>query len=368
MNTWYRSIPLVFAFVALIGLTACDQSSQNVSWETAEDLTITGPAAVKMNLPPNQETVREYYVHPNNQEHTYSWSIEGPSATLTERRNATFADMTSSTPGTYELTMNNETEGWTGSLKVDWQGSTFQELGMVDGFSSLQGAIGAVTPVRDLLNENEGPFTLLGPNNDALSGVSSVSAEVLSYHAIEGEIPSGDIGDGATVRTLLGPRLTFSVDADGNISVGGAADASPIAIDTTDVPAANGVIHGLEGVLTPPPASATFEDQTARAGSSGDTVTVAGAYLSDGGFVVIHEQNSDGSAGPVVGNSDYLESGFHTSIDIIVDEVTGETTLGAMPHRDDGDETYEFPVLGQDGPYTLNGEAIIDFGAVSPPQ
>ena len=255
---------------------------------------------------------------------------------------------------------------------MDFQGSIVDELGL-EGFGGLQGAVESITPINDLLNTSgETDVTLLAPSDEALtdagaSGLSAAELErVLRFHAIAAPVASGNIADGQTVRTVLGPRLTFSVDS-GTITVAGAADDDPITVATPDVPASNGIIHGIEGVLTPPPASATFDDQAAVAGGSGDTVTVAGAYLQDGGFVVMHEQDANGAAGAVVGNSAYLEPGFHQNITIVVDEITSETVLGAMPHTDDGDETYEFPTLGQDGPYTLDGSAIIDFGVVTPP-
>jgi hypothetical protein len=374
MNTWYRTIAaLLIASATLLSLSACDNSSQNFNATTGDDLNINGPRAVKMNLPPEQETVQEYFNQTITTEKEYSWSIEGPDATLGDRQNINYIDVISSTPGTYTLTIVDETDGFEGSVELDWQGSIFQELGMVEGYSALQGVIGGLVPLRDTLNTKEGPFTLLAPTNDALSGsgAGSLSDEeltrVLTYHLLDGNIPADDIADGQTVRTRLGPTLTFNVDSDGNVFVSGVVEDSPIAVSDPDVPASNGVIHGLDAVLTPPPASATFDDQTARASSAGDTVTVAGSYLSEGGFVVIHEQNADGSAGPVVGNSEYLEPGFHTSIDIIIDEVTEEATYGAMTHRDDGDQVYEFPILGQDGPYTLDGAAIIDYGVVAPP-
>lgn len=374
MTTWYRSVTFFIAVLALVSMTACDNSSQNFDVTPGDDLAINGPTAVKMNLPPNQETVQEYFNQTITTEKEYNWSIEGPDATLGDRQNINYVDVISSTPGTYTLTLRDETDGFEGSVTLDWQGSIYQELGMVEGYSTLQGAIGGLPDVRDTLNTKEGPFTLLGPTNDALSGsgIGSLSDDelttVLAYHLIEGNIPSGDIADGQTVRSSLGPTLTFNVDGDGNVTVSGAAEDSPIAVSDPDVPASNGVIHGLDAVLTPPPASATFDDQTAAVTADDDTtVTVAGAYLSDGGFVVIHEQENDGSAGPVVGNSEYLEPGFHTAIEIEIGEVTEEATYGAMPHRDDGDETYEFPILGQDGPYTLDGGAIINFGVVAPP-
>lgn len=128
-------------------------------------------------------------------------------------------------------------------------------------------------------------------------------------------------------------------------------------------------------------ATVTFDDQR----TDGTSVTVASAALPDGGFVTIHNSILVDSKGDivrerrrflesVVGVSAALDAGDHR--DIAVDLFTGvpgrefeqealreDQTLIAMPHFDtDGDGQYDFVCSEgeKDGPYTRDGEAVVD--------
>ncbi len=100
------------------------------------------------------------------------------------------------------------------------------------------------------------------------------------------------------------------------------------------------------------------------------------ATLSDGGFVTIHDSSLlDGKVfDSVIGVSDSLDAGMHEDIEISLyegvpggdfdmDMLDSDTTLIAMPHMDsDDNDTYDF-VTSQgeaDGPYTMDGKAVID--------
>ncbi len=116
-------------------------------------------------------------------------------------------------------------------------------------------------------------------------------------------------------------------------------------------------------------ASATLDNQT----SGGTTVTVRQVYVPDGGFVTIHDASvNDGGAkvlSSVRGSSNYLSPGNHTNVTVRLDDpIENTTTLVAMPHKDtDGDRIYEF-VSGNaeiDGPYTADGEIVVDVGTVT---
>lgn len=97
-------------------------------------------------------------------------------------------------------------------------------------------------------------------------------------------------------------------------------------------------------------ASVTFDDQD----SNGSSVVVQSATLSDGGFLVVHEES-----GAVLGNSAYLEAGSHSNVEVTLDDpITDTQTLIAMAHTDDGDQSYGFP--GSDGPYTSGGAPVTD--------
>ncbi|WP_139246594.1 DUF7282 domain-containing protein [Halogranum amylolyticum] len=121
-----------------------------------------------------------------------------------------------------------------------------------------------------------------------------------------------------------------------------------------------------------PTASVTIDDQT----TGGKTVEVAKTTLSEGGFLAIHDASLlDGKVlESVVGVSAYLNAGTHEDVSVTLFEVNGadfdaemmleeDQTLIAMPHLDTNDnDTYDFVSSGgkDDGPYTANGEAVLD--------
>lgn len=68
-------------------------------------------------------------------------------------------------------------------------------------------------------------------------------ADILTYHALEGEVPSGDVSPG--VVTSLDGRVLLIDDEDG-LAVNGSS------IVDTDIEASNGVIHVIDEVIVPP--------------------------------------------------------------------------------------------------------------------
>ena len=109
-------------------------------------------------------------------------------------------------------------------------------------------------------------------------------------------------------------------------------------------------------------AAVTFSDQD----SDGESVVVSEVVVPEGGFVTIHDETLlDGDAiGSVRGTSAYLSAGTHTDVEVTLDRPISESqTLIAMPHMDTNDnETYEFVTSEgeDDGPYTVDGEAVTD--------
>jgi len=123
-----------------------------------------------------------------------------------------------------------------------------------------------------------------------------------------------------------------------------------------------------------PNASVTFDDQE----TDGSTVTVESVNVSEGGFVTIHDSSllEGATFDSVVGSSEYLEPGEHEDVEVQLfddetvpgaefdqDALEDNETLIAMPHLDTNDnETYDFLETDgeEDGPYTEDGEAVID--------
>ncbi len=124
-------------------------------------------------------------------------------------------------------------------------------------------------------------------------------------------------------------------------------------------------------------ATVAFSDQT----TDGTSVTVDSVNMTDGGFVVIHDDSLlEGEVtGSVVGVSEYLEPGEHDNVTVTLfdgvpgatfneTELTDNETLIAMPHRDrNASETYDFVATNgsEDGPYVDNGTAITDSANVT---
>ena len=255
------------------------------------------------------------------------------------------------------------------------------QIARFGAFSTLT-TLATSSGIAEVLGQEMPSFTLFAPSNAAFSSgdnlagaiggvptqatdddedaTSSVRADLLKYHAVQGDsLTAGDLP--ATVETLLG-NTTVEITAD--------------MVAQANIPATNGVIHKLSAPLLPPTASVDFTDRTLADTSvaQGDTLTVNGLYIPpSGGFVVLHDQEELETAGAVastVGVSEYIEGpGVVNGVKVALDEdLTGDVTLGAMPHDDTNDnETYDFTGVpgGPDGPYTLEGNAVIDFADIT---
>jgi len=169
-------------------------------------------------------------------------------------------------------------------------------------------------------------------------------------------------------------RQNVSVDAGGNETVTFELNASDV-----------GEGEYIHGVTTENSSKfATIEvteDAQVRftpAGNDGANVTVDSVFVPEGGYVAVHDDGLlDGDAvGSVVGVSEYLEPGVHENVSVtLFENVSGAEfdenasvepgdALIAMPHQETtGDETYDFVASDgeDDGPYTVDGEAVVDF-------
>jgi len=104
-----------------------------------------------------------------------------------------------------------------------------------------------------------GPFTVFAPVNAAFFAAiaeqgldpsaaattdGAVLAGVLTYHVVPGTYIASDIVDGLTLDTLQGESVVFGIDGD-VVTVNGEV------VLVADIPASNGVIHKIGGVLVP---------------------------------------------------------------------------------------------------------------------
>ena len=135
-------------------------------------------------------------------------------------------------------------------------------------FSTLVSAVQAARLVDTL--SGTGPFTVFAPTNEAFETLPEGTVDrlvqpsrraalqrILTYHVVAGRVSAADLatavrvgGGSANLTTVEGGRLT-AVDAGrGRLRLHDAAGES-FWITATDVNASNGVIHVIDGVMTP---------------------------------------------------------------------------------------------------------------------
>ncbi|WP_263818212.1 fasciclin domain-containing protein [Salinibacter sp.] len=395
MRHRYHTLLLLCAAAAL-ALAGCDQSSQKASPENANRYIITqnnsasGDAATGsfsganvVNVP---DTV-DYYMQGYTVNKDYTWTVNGssdlPTAASSDQTYewqsrggefitvvygpgdpiATTSGMSASTNSIQVNASNDDINPETIEVSAAVTDSISGQIGRFGAFSTLT-SLAASSGIADVLSQEGPSFTLFAPSEAAFAALdnvptqavdddedatSSVRADILKYHAIQGDSLTASDLPANDVETLLGSE-TVSVTAD--------------LVSQANIPATNGVIHKLDGApLLPPTASVDFTDRTLADTSVTDTdsLTVDGSYFPEaGGYIVLHE----GSAGgPVVGSSEYVEGpGISNEVQVYLDEdYSGESavTLVAMPHEETtGDETLDFP--GNDTPYTLSGSPVTD--------
>ena len=113
------------------------------------------------------------------------------------------------------------------------------------------------------LNQN-GPFTVLAPTNDAFQELldsnpawnslqdidNTTLSNVLLFHVLGAEVPSSDLSDSYVTTASTGPnseQISLQIDVTGGVLFNGSAN--PV---TTDVEASNGIVHIIDEVMLPP--------------------------------------------------------------------------------------------------------------------
>ena len=137
---------------------------------------------------------------------------------------------------------------------VSPMGDVIGEALVAGQFSVLAGLLvdaGLVDALRA-----EGPFTVFAPNDaafgelpaatlDAVFADPDLLAAVLTYHVVAGEaLTAESLTDGQELTTLQGQTLKVTKSGD-QVLING------IPVIAADVPATNGVIHVIGGVLVP---------------------------------------------------------------------------------------------------------------------
>jgi transforming growth factor-beta-induced protein len=129
------------------------------------------------------------------------------------------------------------------------------DVALLNGFPTLVDLVvgaGLETTLRD---DNGGAgFTVFAPTEEAFAALGSVPSgealvDVLTYHVVSGTVGSGALSDGQVVTTVQGE--TFTVNIDGSDVTITDQGGNTVNVLVTDVPAANGVVHVIDGVVLP---------------------------------------------------------------------------------------------------------------------
>ncbi|MDX1493126.1 MAG: fasciclin domain-containing protein [Longimicrobiales bacterium] len=132
---------------------------------------------------------------------------------------------------------------------------------LTESTQTLAAAV-AATDLAEALSDpagtGEAPFTVFVPVDAAFEALGTdrldvildpanqaLLQKILTYHVIPGAIvEAGDLTDGQTATTLAGAEVTFDLSDAADPKINGTS------IIATDIPAENGVIHLIDGVLT----------------------------------------------------------------------------------------------------------------------
>jgi len=103
--------------------------------------------------------------------------------------------------------------------------------------------------------QGSGPFTVFAPNNEAFKSVPAKTMDdlakhpdklkdLLSFHVVAAKLTAAEVKNSA-VKTLNGAELALS-------KAGEFVTVEEALVQTSDIPASNGVIHIIDSVLIPP--------------------------------------------------------------------------------------------------------------------
>ena len=124
--------------------------------------------------------------------------------------------------------------------------------------TTLVTAVKAAGLVDEL--SNAGPFTVFAPTNAAFAKLPAGTVEgllkadkledlknILQYHVFIGTLKTDMMQDGQILGQVNGDNVTVTIK-DGKYILNGTATI------IASIPASNGIVHVIDGVLLPPPA------------------------------------------------------------------------------------------------------------------
>ncbi|HSO85978.1 MAG TPA: fasciclin domain-containing protein, partial [Draconibacterium sp.] len=123
--------------------------------------------------------------------------------------------------------------------------------------TTLEAAVVAAGLVETL--QSEGPFTVFAPTDEAFAALPAGTVEalladipaltnILTYHVVGAKAMSSDLINGQKIVTVQGQEVTVTISDDG-VFINNAK------VTVADLEAVNGVVHVIDAVLTPLPAT-----------------------------------------------------------------------------------------------------------------
>jgi uncharacterized surface protein with fasciclin (FAS1) repeats len=162
-------------------------------------------------------------------------------------------------------TKSDETVTTSETVAEGGQGSVQDDVSAKDVVKIAAGSKDHTTLVAaikqaELINalSNAGPFTVFAPTNAAFDKIPKETLDnlmkdenkeklqdILQYHVYVGTLKTDMMEDGQTLNQVNGGNITIA-KKDGKVIINNSATV------ITSIPAANGIIHVIDGVLLPP--------------------------------------------------------------------------------------------------------------------
>lgn len=117
----------------------------------------------------------------------------------------------------------------------------------------------------------------------------------------------------------------------------------------------------VPGDSGPNPQTPTTDTIAVSTQVPGNSINIDNAYLSEPGFIVIHEATADGKPGNIIASSGLLGVGPIQDLEIKVTVKAGAKYF-AMLHKDNGDKKFN---VATDAPITANDIPIMTLFSVS---
>ena len=228
-----------------------------------------------------------------------------------------------------------------------------------ENFSILVEALTEAGLVETL--QGDGPYTVFAPTNAAFAALLEdldVTKEellahrdlskVLLYHVVSGEVMAGDLSDGLEADTVLGEKITFSIEGE-NYSV------NESAIGPADIDASNGVIHVIDKVLVPEAFGMKTIVETALADEDNFSILVAALQAAD----LVDALEADGPF-TVFAPTNAAFAALLEALEITADDLLGHPDLAKvlLYHVISG-EVFSTDLSNGLEAETLNGQKIV---------